>query len=484
VGFFTSLILFSRIRHLFAIILTNCVVSNPKELWDKHKEDLSEDILHRLHQQNPDLELHYTQEIFNQALCLLEDLTLAMTGKLLKFCGMPEPQRMEGNNQLCREMLRETSYDEKLLAEHVRVSEPRLMADQRVAYFTILEAVAREQGGIFFLDAPGGTGKTFIINLLLAKVRLQKKIALAVASSGIAATLLQGGRTAHSAFKLPLDLAHNESPVCGISKGTGLAKVLQESSIIIWDECTMSHKRALEALNRTMQDLQRNKRIMGGVVVVLAGDFRQTLPVIPRSTPADELNACLKASSLWRFVKTLTLRTNMRAQLTGDPSSPQFSAQLLLVGDGKAPTEQDGLVRFPSNFCTVVPSIQQLAAKVFPRLQQNFNNPQWLCERAILAPKNDSVAKINSEIQSLLPGDVRVYKSLDKVLDESQAVNYPMEFLNSLEPAGIPPHNLHLKLGAPIMLLRNLDPPRFVLFFKGFYLAFLHQIKLNLFSLL
>ena len=49
--------------------------------------------------------------------------------------------------------------------------------------------------------------KPFLTNLLLAKMRLKGQIALAVASSGIAATLLTGGRTAHSAFKLPLDVA-------------------------------------------------------------------------------------------------------------------------------------------------------------------------------------------------------------------------------------------------------------------------------------
>ena len=48
-------------------------------------------------------------------------------------------------------------------------------------------------GGIFFLDAPGGTGKTFLISLILATIQSQHGIALALASSGIAATLLEGG---------------------------------------------------------------------------------------------------------------------------------------------------------------------------------------------------------------------------------------------------------------------------------------------------
>lgn len=71
-----------------------------------------------------------------------------------------------------------------------------------------------------FLDAPGGTGKTFLISLLLAEIRSKNDIALAVASSGIAATLLDGGRTAHSAFKLPLNIQNNPDAVCNIKKKT------------------------------------------------------------------------------------------------------------------------------------------------------------------------------------------------------------------------------------------------------------------------
>ena len=134
----------------------------------------------------------------------------------------------------------------------------------------------------FFLDAPGGTGNTFVINLLLAKIRQQSKIAIAMASSGIAAALLHGGRTAHSTLKLPLNLEHSEAPLCNITKGTGQAKVLQECVLIVWDECTMSHKHALEALDRTLQDLRNNQALMSGVVVLLAGDIRQTLPVYPK----------------------------------------------------------------------------------------------------------------------------------------------------------------------------------------------------------
>ena len=62
-----------------------------------------------------------------------------------------------------------------------------------------------KKSGLYFIDAPGGTGKTFVCNLLLAAVRKDRKIGVATASSGIAAILLRGGRTAHSTWKIPIN---------------------------------------------------------------------------------------------------------------------------------------------------------------------------------------------------------------------------------------------------------------------------------------
>jgi hypothetical protein len=64
-------------------------------------------------------------------------------------------------------MLRETSYDVKGLNAYVAANEPLLVPDQRAAYNAILDQIKEKAGGIIFLDAPGGTGKTFAINLLL-----------------------------------------------------------------------------------------------------------------------------------------------------------------------------------------------------------------------------------------------------------------------------------------------------------------------------
>ncbi|XP_075197650.1 ATP-dependent DNA helicase Pif1-like [Anomaloglossus baeobatrachus] len=446
-----------RRRHLFAIILTTCSTSNPLEIWTKYKTDLSEDILMQIRRENPQQLINFTEEMLKETLMLFEYQCIAMSGKALQLLGLPAPIRNPEGIQMCREIFIETNYNIDELTAFVSENEPILVLDQRDAYNYILSFSETNKGGIVFLDAPGGTGKTFLINLLQTKFRQQNKIALAVASSGIADTLLKGGRTAHSTFKLPLNLSHSDSPVCNIAQGSVLAKLLQKCSAIIWDECTMSHQRALEAVDRLLQDLRSKKYIIRGVVVVLAGDFHQTLPVIPISTPADDLNAFLKASYLWRKVQKMSLNTTMRVYMTGDVSAGLFLSQLLTIGDGKAPVNSTtGQITFPINFCCIVTSIEKLKAKMFPNIQLHFKNSDWLCKRAILVPKNDSVNKINLQIPNLLPGVCTTYKSIDP----AQALFYPTEFLNFLEPQGLPPHNLFLKPGAPILLLRNLDPPK------------------------
>lgn len=69
-----------------------------------------------------------------------------------------------------------------------------------VSYTTLRQTIDTEVGGAFFLDAPGGSGKTFLLNIILVYVRQKGDIALAVAGSGIAATLLTLGRTAVTCY--------------------------------------------------------------------------------------------------------------------------------------------------------------------------------------------------------------------------------------------------------------------------------------------
>ena len=85
-----------------------------------------------------------------------------------------------------------------------------MTSDQQSVFTTFIQAVQNKQKGMFFLDAPGGCGKTFLIETILSTIRSERKIAIDTASSGLAATLLTGGRTVHSTFKVSLDITRTE----------------------------------------------------------------------------------------------------------------------------------------------------------------------------------------------------------------------------------------------------------------------------------
>ncbi|KAK3772428.1 hypothetical protein RRG08_031448 [Elysia crispata] len=244
-----------------------------------------------------------------------------------------------------------------------------------------------------------------------------------------------------------------DSPMCGIKRGTDQGNLLKETELIVWDEATMSHKRALEAVDRMLRDIRRNDAVMGGVTLVLAGDFRQTLPIVPRGTKANELEASIKDSHLWAHIMTLNLKTNMRAHIFGDSNSEIFARNLLRLGESKVKQIEENQILLPFGKITNAPP--ELALRVFPNLENNYRKKDWFSERAILAPKNDKVSSINSSLLTTIPGDEQTFRSIDSV-EEDIAVDNPVEFLKSLNPPGMPPH---LKIGASVILLRNLNPP-------------------------
>ncbi|XP_074099025.1 ATP-dependent DNA helicase pif1-like [Cotesia typhae] len=374
-----------------------------------------------------------------------------------------EVERDGGNVELVLDVIYNKclmSLEDIVISIVVAENVSKLNLEQKKVYDEILNAIESGSQQLYFLDAPGGTGKTFLINLLLARIRSFNNIAVAVASSGIAATLIDGGKTAYSAFKLPLNLDYSESPLCNISKQSDMARVLRKAKIIIWDECTMAHKKGIEALNRTLQDIRDCNLIMGGVIVLLAGDFRQTLPVVPRGTRTDEVKACIKSSILWPSVKVISLTINMRVHLQPNLKAEEFSKQLINIGDGKIP-EEDGRINVSCIDCETVPDLISLTNKIYLNIEKPGDNYRsWLKERVILTPTNEKADRINNFLLDKLPTQPVRYESVDTVIDNEEAVHYPVEFLHTLNPPGIPPHVLQLKIDTPIMLLRNLNPPK------------------------
>ncbi|XP_074108457.1 uncharacterized protein LOC141533462 [Cotesia typhae] len=216
----------TQIRLLFAIVLTTCFPARAQMLWDNHKDSMTDDILYRHRTRCNDLTISFSEAMYNEALIAIEDLCIAIANLPISHFGMSSPNR-SASDLLNTDMNRELQYDTVQMASIVSRNVPLLNDEQKIIYDRIMLAVSAGQGGFFFLDAPSGTGKTFLISLLLAEIRSKNGIALAVASSGIAATLLDGGRTAHSAFKLPLNIQNNPDAMCNIKKQSSMATVLK-----------------------------------------------------------------------------------------------------------------------------------------------------------------------------------------------------------------------------------------------------------------
>ena len=134
----------------------------------------------------------------------------------------------------------------------------------------------------YFVDGPGGTGKTFLYNCLINNLLAEQLEVLPVAYTGIAATLLLNGRTSHSVFKIPIPTLCDS--ICDVKKNSKQADYLRSVRVIIWDEAPMVSRTILDCVDHLFRDICGMPRVpFAGKVVVLGGDFRQVLPVIRRA---------------------------------------------------------------------------------------------------------------------------------------------------------------------------------------------------------
>ncbi|XP_055333911.1 uncharacterized protein LOC129585300 [Paramacrobiotus metropolitanus] len=210
------------LREMFAYICAFCVPGDPVALFDLHKDSLTEDYRRT----------YPEQESSNRALWDIE-CVLTQHGLSCKQLGFPQPT--------CPTDIPTAQYNlEEETAEAMRL-ETTLNPEQRAFVCEVLYAIDTGAGARqWFLDGPGGTGKTYVYRYLSHTLRGRGKEVIAVAWTGIAATLLKGGRTCHSAFKFPLNL--DETSVSSIKPASPEARRLTDAALIIWDEAPMAPK--------------------------------------------------------------------------------------------------------------------------------------------------------------------------------------------------------------------------------------------------
>ncbi|XP_061375918.1 ATP-dependent DNA helicase RRM3-like [Gastrolobium bilobum] len=368
-------------------------------------------------------------------------------------------------------------YDRFALEEEHKRLINSLTDEQKAVYDKIVSAVTAGNGGLFFLYGFGGTGKTFIWNTLSASIRSKAGIVLNVASSEIASLLLPGGRTTHSRFRIPIQI--NEDSTCNIRPKSTIAELLSKTKLIIWDEAPMVHRFFFKALDRTLRDVLRISDTscadmpFGGKVVVLGGDFREILPVIPHGSRQDIVHATINSSHLWSHCHLLTLTKNMRLNSGSSAHNleeiKEFSEWLLKVGDGNLGDDVDGesIITIPDELLIRESEdpLLDMVNFVYPNLLDNILDQTFFKERAILTPKLSDVAMLNEHLMSMIPGEERTFLSSDKILKQGGTSSVEddeitPEILNTLSCSGIPDNKLILKVKVPAMLLRNIDQSR------------------------
>lgn len=488
-----------------------------------------------------------------ECLHFIDSILFRVMGKRWSdYPGLPAPTEIirdaERENPSLEEQL---DYDRAEEERFASVNEGMFNAQQRSAYVRLCRAIDRslpaalahpvhvpadvadiEQEDaldqkLFFLDAIGGAGKTLILNTLAAKYRARGVVVLTCASSGIAALQLKGGKTAHSTFGIPIGCngpASNSSlPTQGHAR-----EMLREVQVVIWDEAPMASKHDFDCVDRLLQDVMRGRveagERFGGKVLILSGDFRQTLAVLPHAKRGEIVANLVSSCEWYARVRHLHLLVNERirraleTERLEDVSDPavlpipgearenplvraveDYQEYLLGVGNGHralydaydARSNNEGLIPVKAEILFPGSSLSELVRRVYAFTEEEGGDrpsPVTFSETAILSTKNKTVSRINEialtqwqqyearrrQGQGGVDTGIHEFLSVDSVVEEV-TVNagaadqgeglhnrhvYAEEYLNTVEDASLPPHRLQLAVGAPVILLRSLDYSR------------------------
>ncbi|POM57596.1 Helitron helicase-like protein [Phytophthora palmivora] len=293
----------SALRQLLGIILVYSLPHHASALWDRFKKDLKE-IQERDAQNNFDRDEDVSWRMAEyKCLMWLADYLIS-NGKTLSMYGLPDLD-LETYSDVSDEVARQSADPMDIVAQEVAAYEPddlertttladQMNENQKDIFDQVIKAVNHPVGGqkLFFVEGPGGTGKSFLLEQILAHKGGD--------SSGFQwhrSDVVDRGHTAHSTFRIPLKLS--EFSTYSLSWQSQEAELIRKASLNIWDEAPMMHRACFEAVDRSFRDIMKNELVpFGGKVMVFSGDHRQILPVLKDATRAETLEAC--ASSLPR----------------------------------------------------------------------------------------------------------------------------------------------------------------------------------------
>ncbi|KAL7284959.1 hypothetical protein ACG7TL_000048 [Trametes sanguinea] len=426
-----------QLRLLFIHLLVNDCILSPHSLWNSHRDSLSHDFT---------LHHHCDSALgFNDALQELSHL-LEEYGRSLSEFGLPQPSIVSTEVQHELERWAPLRQQMQLSSE---TSFAALNAEQKLIADAILEAVLNCKPFLAFIDGPAGRGKTFLINAIADYCRARNHIVITTATSAYAAQLYHGGRTTHSAFKVPVN-DNNELLQSTISSYSSRADLIRAARLIVWDEAPTANSAVLACVEEVCRRVMSNNLPFGGKVFILLGDFRQTCPVIRHGTRAQAVQASIKSSPLWDLFSVLKLTIPIR-----NAEDPEFAAFVDNIGDG--------LIQEPDlDMVDKVTAAEDVIDFTYP--PHILLDPPACLHRAILAPTNAQIDAYNDEIVSRLPGHEQTYFAADSLKEATevgmQSPDGILDYVARQTPPGLPPHALTVKVNGVYRLLRNFSIDR------------------------
>ena len=409
--------------NLFSLICSQQNPINARELFEKFKHNFYYPTM------SPEIGENWALKIINESLLLYgmtnEDFQLPAYDE--ELCNVTEEQN---------HMFETRTQEIKNSNDELKKCIISLSTKQREIFNKVIKALdGKDNPKYFFIDGPGGSGKSYLLNTIINYMESNSISITAVAWTGIAATLLKGGKTVHTAFKFSLDI--DEKTTSGIKPNSEKGRKLKEIKVLIWDEITMASKSAFQAVDKFLKDLLDNDEPFGGIVVILAGDFRQTLPIIRHGRRAQIIENTVKKSYLWNIFEPIKLFDNKRIK-NNDQSFKQW---LLDIGDGifKNPIEEEHeVINIPNDMVCNSDIVDEIFG------QSNFEvDDESINKKVILTTNNSDVLALNEQVLKKLKGDSIDYYSVDTASDDNGMnldIAMPIEFVNSLTPNGLPPH--------------------------------------------
>jgi len=463
----------TQLQRLFCSILKHCHPQKPKLLWIKFKRPMCQDVLQERRRVAHDPKLELDEDMETVVLQRLDNIIRSFThgDTLHSLSGLKvEESEEEIGVDYFHEVYAAKSYSNKkedLMKRFVQSLETMTRQQKNLNEFALTQAFAHAEGKdcqSMFVQAAGGTGKTFTLIAIINYLRSEGKIVLPIASSGLASLNLPDGRTAHSRLKIPLEV--NTTSMCYIKrKDDATLELLRQTDLILWDEATMSDRYVIETVDRTLRDVLKIDKPFGGIPILFSGDWQQTLPIVVRGSRFQIVNKCLKASYLWSSFKIFELTENMRItrrRATDSDESikaaKEFGDFLQRIGHGTETIyfeRGEAVVRIPDACVSKARTRGEFIAEIYPDLENKISTPGYLEGRAILTPKNVPADQINADVRG--QDNLTRFLSADKCGDDDDGSRFPEEVLNACLPSGMPPHELFLQRGSPIILLRNLD---------------------------